>query len=82
MTNSTCRGVNLMLVMSGTDRDKLLRLVKTAAAPFYGSQSQRKHNEQPKQAAAPTTSLGDNRFQELIRAASAFFAQAERHVVD
>lgn len=33
--------VNLMLVMSGSDRDKLLRLVNTAAAPFYGSQIQR-----------------------------------------
>lgn len=29
--------VNLMLVMSGSDRDKLLRLVVSAAAPFYGS---------------------------------------------
>lgn len=29
--------VNLMLVMSGSDRDKLLRLVNTSAAPFYGS---------------------------------------------
>ena len=33
--------VNLMLVMSGSDRDKLLRLVNTAGAPFYGSQIQR-----------------------------------------
>jgi hypothetical protein len=33
--------VNLMLVMSGSDRDKLLRLVNTAGAPFYGSQVQR-----------------------------------------
>lgn len=33
--------VNLMLVMSGSDRDKLLRLVNTSAAPFYGSQIQR-----------------------------------------
>lgn len=33
--------VNLMIVMSGSDRDKLLRLVNTAAAPFYGSQIQR-----------------------------------------
>jgi hypothetical protein len=32
--------VNLMLVMSGSDRDKLLRLVVSAAAPFYGSQIQ------------------------------------------
>ena len=32
--------VNLMLVMSGSDRDKLLRLVNTAGAPFYGSQIQ------------------------------------------
>lgn len=30
--------VNLMLVMSGSDRDKLLRLVNTNNAPFYGSQ--------------------------------------------
>ncbi|MBI5901315.1 MAG: ATP-binding protein [Rhodocyclales bacterium] len=33
--------VNLMLVMSGSDRNKLLRLVNTAASPFYGSQIQR-----------------------------------------
>ncbi len=33
--------VNLMLVMSGSDRDKLLRLLNTAGAPFYGSQVQR-----------------------------------------
>lgn len=33
--------VNLMLVMSGSDRDKLLRLVNTAGAPFFGSQVQR-----------------------------------------
>lgn len=33
--------VNLMLVMSGSDREKLLRLVNTAGAPFYGSQVQR-----------------------------------------
>ncbi|GAA0741286.1 ATP-binding protein [Ideonella azotifigens] len=33
--------VNLMLVMSGSDRDKLLRLVNTSGAPFYGSQVQR-----------------------------------------
>lgn len=32
--------VSLMLVMSGSDRDKLMRLVNTAAAPFYGSQIQ------------------------------------------
>lgn len=32
--------VNLMLVMSGSDRDKLLRLVVNAGAPFYGSQIQ------------------------------------------
>ena len=30
--------VNLMLVMSGSDRDKLLRLVNNNGAPFYGSQ--------------------------------------------
>lgn len=30
--------VKLMLVMSGSDRDKLLRLVNTNGAPFYGSQ--------------------------------------------
>jgi hypothetical protein len=33
--------VNLMLIMSGSDRDKLLRLVNTNGAPFYGSQVQR-----------------------------------------
>ena len=33
--------INLMLVMSGSDRDKLLRLVNTGGAPFYGSQVQR-----------------------------------------
>jgi hypothetical protein len=32
--------IQLMLVMSGSDRDKLLRLVVSAAAPFYGSQIQ------------------------------------------
>jgi len=30
--------VRLMLVLSGSDRDKLLRLVNTGAAPFFGSQ--------------------------------------------
>lgn len=29
--------VKLMLVMSGSDRDKLLRLVNTSGAPFFGS---------------------------------------------
>lgn len=33
--------VQLMLVMSGSDRDKLLRLVNSTGAPFYGSQIQR-----------------------------------------
>ncbi len=33
--------VNLMLVMSGSDRDKLLRLVNTNGAPFFGSKVQR-----------------------------------------
>ena len=33
--------VSLMLVMSGSDRDKLLRLVNTNGAPFYGSQISR-----------------------------------------
>jgi hypothetical protein len=33
--------VRLMLVMSGSDRDKLLRLVNTNGAPFFGSQVQR-----------------------------------------
>lgn len=33
--------INLMLVMSGSDRDKLLRLVNANGAPFYGSQIQR-----------------------------------------
>jgi AAA domain len=32
--------VNLMLVMSGSDRDKLLRLVVSGSAPFFGSQIQ------------------------------------------
>jgi len=32
--------VDLMLVMSGSDRDKLLRLVNSNSAPFYGSQIQ------------------------------------------
>jgi hypothetical protein len=36
--------VRLMLVMSGSDRDKLLRLVNTNAAPFYGSQVQNMPN--------------------------------------
>ena len=31
----------LMLVMSGSDRDKLLRLVNTNGAPFYGSSVQK-----------------------------------------
>ena len=30
--------IKLMLVMSGSDRDKLLRLVNSNAAPFFGSQ--------------------------------------------
>jgi hypothetical protein len=30
--------IHLMLVMSGSDRDKLLRLVNTNGAPFFGSQ--------------------------------------------
>jgi hypothetical protein len=30
--------IQLMLVLSGSDRDKLLRLVNTGAAPFFGSQ--------------------------------------------
>lgn len=33
--------VSLMLVMSGSDRDKLLRLVNSNSAPFYGSQIQK-----------------------------------------
>lgn len=33
--------VRLMLVMSGSDRDKLLRLLSTNGAPFYGSTVQR-----------------------------------------
>lgn len=47
----------------------------------HSSTTPRRRNERPKQTAAPTTPLGDNRFQELIRGASAFFAQAERDVV-
>ena len=38
--NSPGQG-RLMLVMSGSDRDKLLRLVNTNGAPFYGSTVQR-----------------------------------------
>lgn len=34
-------GSRLMLIMSGSDRDKLLRLVNTTAAAFYGSHIQR-----------------------------------------
>lgn len=34
---NTPETVALMLVMSGSDRDKLLRLVNSTAAPFYGS---------------------------------------------
>lgn len=30
--------IRLMLVLSGSDRDKLLRLLNTGAAPFFGSQ--------------------------------------------
>ncbi len=33
--------VKLLLIMSGSDRDKLLRLVNSNAAPFYGSQVER-----------------------------------------
>ena len=33
--------VNLMLMMSGSDRSKLLRLVNTNSAPFYGSEISR-----------------------------------------
>ncbi len=33
--------VHLMLIMSGSDRDKLLRLVNTNGSPFYGSQISR-----------------------------------------
>jgi len=32
------KGAGLLLVMSGSHRDKLLRLLNTAAAPFWGSQ--------------------------------------------
>jgi hypothetical protein len=38
---NTPEHINLMLVMSGSDRDKLLRLVNTSGAAFYGSQVQR-----------------------------------------
>lgn len=34
---NTPESVALMLVMSGSDRDKLLRLVNSTSAPFYGS---------------------------------------------
>lgn len=33
--------VNLMLVLSGSDRDKLSRLINSQMAPFYGSEIQR-----------------------------------------
>ena len=33
--------IKLILVMSGSDRDKLLRLVNSNASPFFGSQIQR-----------------------------------------
>lgn len=33
--------IKLMLVMSGSDRDKLLRLVNTTSSPFYGSSIQK-----------------------------------------
>lgn len=36
--NQPTGNINLMLVMSGSDRDKLLRLVNTNGAPFYGSE--------------------------------------------
>lgn len=36
--------INLMLVMSGSDRDKLLRLVNSNGAPFYGSSVQQLPN--------------------------------------
>ena len=35
---NTPDGTRLMLIMSGSDRDKLLRLVNSHSAPFYGSQ--------------------------------------------
>lgn len=38
---NTPDNARLLLVMSGSDRDKLLRLVNTNGAPFYGSQVQR-----------------------------------------
>lgn len=34
---NTPADVNLMLIMSGSDRDKLMRLVNSNAAPFFGS---------------------------------------------
>ena len=37
---NTPERINLMLLMSGSDRDKLLRLVNSATAPFYGSSIQ------------------------------------------
>lgn len=37
-TLNTGGHIHLMLVMSGSDRDKLLRLVNTNGAPFYGSE--------------------------------------------
>ena len=38
---NTPDSIRLMLIMSGSDRDKLMRLVNSNSAPFYGSQVQR-----------------------------------------
>ena len=38
---NTPERANLMLIMTGSDRDKLLRLVNANGAPFYGSQVHR-----------------------------------------
>ena len=53
--------VNLMLVMSGSDRDKLLRLVNTNAAPFYGSHIQRMPELGPDFIAHIAQLIGDQR---------------------
>jgi hypothetical protein len=37
---NSSKGINLMLVMAGSDRDRLLRLVETSRAAFFGSSIQ------------------------------------------
>lgn len=40
-TINNASGSKLLMVMSGSDRDKLMRLVNTSSAPFYGSHIQK-----------------------------------------